>query len=279
VSFVCFGLSHVRVCVCVACGAVAELRSSHYDRLLARFELYQRASRGRCMPQDGCARRWTDFSWGRGGRKQRHAADVGKHTNAVPHHGVAHTTNAPSPLQHQRPHLRHHRHHALSAPSVVPLPGGCLAQLHHLRGGEVQQWLPPGFSTMEHQISVDIPRTLAGYATTLNFPGGAAKLWRILGTFSAHNPVIGYCQSMNTVASFLFIALRDERATLEVGCCVLHTCGVGGRVWVERTVRQACTSVFLRACILPVVCVPCVRVCVCVCVCVWMLEAGWPRCA
>ena len=59
------------------------------------------------------------------------------------------------------------------------------------------------------QIKLDVPRTFPEHPYFKEAAGQAA-LHSVLTAFAAHNPAIGYCQSMNFVAGLLLLVLRRE---------------------------------------------------------------------
>ena len=244
----------------------------YFDRMVARFELYQRASRCMMKPSDGGLPRDISDGWvgaevvlddGAIGQPPTTVGDCAMTTPAPP-------PPPPPPLPAQSqvppppppplpqatpPTLPPEQQDDTAAAVPPPLPPGpspppssppssplpplttgaaalqqsqeawarhevscTLAATFWTRGLEAVQWCPPRFADCDHQIAVDLPRTLSGEHTVLNCPGGAAALWRILGAFYAHNPVVGYCQSMNTLAAYAFMVLRDEAAAFEVLC-------------------------------------------------------------
>ena len=54
----------------------------------------------------------------------------------------------------------------------------------------------------------DLPRTFPGENRWLASPEGQESLRRVLVAYSAHNPKVGYCQSMNYVAAVLLLVLE-----------------------------------------------------------------------
>jgi len=60
-------------------------------------------------------------------------------------------------------------------------------------------------------LAKDVDRTFPGHAFFAD-PAGLACLTRVLSAFAVHNPVIGYCQSLNFLAGFLLVVLPEEHA-------------------------------------------------------------------
>ncbi len=66
----------------------------------------------------------------------------------------------------------------------------------------------------QKQIMKDIARTFAGEKTCVNTDEGRASLCRVLFAYAAHNPTVGYCQSMNLLLAHILIqrGVDDEAA-------------------------------------------------------------------
>lgn len=83
-------------------------------------------------------------------------------------------------------------------------------------GGAAPVHDPMWAETLSHQIDVDLPRTFSGCRTALNREGGKDILRSILGAYSVRNPMLGYCQSMNYIASMAFVATRNEVSSFQL---------------------------------------------------------------
>ena len=66
----------------------------------------------------------------------------------------------------------------------------------------------------QKQIMKDIARTFAGEKTCINTDEGTASLCRVLFAYAAHNPAVGYCQSMNLLLAHILVqrGVDDEMA-------------------------------------------------------------------
>ncbi|KAI0223566.1 hypothetical protein L0F63_003720 [Massospora cicadina] len=62
----------------------------------------------------------------------------------------------------------------------------------------------------KEQIELDLHRTMPNHRYFSRDGPGAAKLRRVLLTYSVHNPNVGYCQSMNLIAATLLLTLTSE---------------------------------------------------------------------
>ena len=64
---------------------------------------------------------------------------------------------------------------------------------------------------VEQEIEKDLGRTFPGHRT-LGSLQGVASLRRVLVAYARHNPLIGYCQSMNMLVGMLLLFVGDEEA-------------------------------------------------------------------
>ena len=82
--------------------------------------------------------------------------------------------------------------------------------LHHVR--------PANSSTCIAEIDRDLGRTLPGQQGPNGEPdffacdAGRTQLRNVLVAYAAHNPTVGYCQSMNFLAAVLLLQILDEEA-------------------------------------------------------------------
>lgn len=68
-------------------------------------------------------------------------------------------------------------------------------------------------SGFERQIDLDIERTLRDHILfKARFSSAQVSLFKILVAYSNHDPEVGYCQGMSTVAAFLLLYFEEEMA-------------------------------------------------------------------
>ncbi len=67
--------------------------------------------------------------------------------------------------------------------------------------------------SLDKQLKKDIPRTFPNMKTKINTPTGSSALYNILAAHALHNSKVGYCQSLNFVAGFLYSKFGDEEGT------------------------------------------------------------------
>ena len=68
-------------------------------------------------------------------------------------------------------------------------------------------------SGFERQIDLDIERTLRDHVLfRQRFGQAQVSLFKILVAYSNHDPTVGYCQGMSTVAAFLLLYFEEETA-------------------------------------------------------------------
>jgi hypothetical protein len=68
-------------------------------------------------------------------------------------------------------------------------------------------------SGFERQIDLDIERTLRDHILfKARFSSAQVSLFKILVAFSNHDPEVGYCQGMSTIAAFLLLYFEEEMA-------------------------------------------------------------------
>jgi USP6 N-terminal-like protein len=66
-------------------------------------------------------------------------------------------------------------------------------------------------SGFERQIDLDIERTLRDHVLfRTRFGQAQVSLFKILVAYSNHDPQVGYCQGMSTVAAFLLMYFDEE---------------------------------------------------------------------
>lgn len=68
-------------------------------------------------------------------------------------------------------------------------------------------------SGFERQIDLDIERTLRDHILfKARFSSAQVSLFKILVAYSNHDPEVGYCQGMSTIAAFLLLYFEEEMA-------------------------------------------------------------------
>lgn len=77
-------------------------------------------------------------------------------------------------------------------------------------------------SGYERQIDLDIERTLRDHVMfKIRFSSAQVSLFKLLVAYSNHDPEVGYCQGMSTIAAFLLLYLPEEDA-FQAFCGVLQ---------------------------------------------------------
>lgn len=77
---------------------------------------------------------------------------------------------------------------------------------------------PANSSTCMNEIERDLGRTLPGQRGPngeddfFSTEAGRSQLKNLLAAYAAHNPTVGYCQSMNFLGAVLLLQMRDEEA-------------------------------------------------------------------